>query len=62
MVNADSIAHTLVSDTDAIPEFLNTGPLAPGAERTSLMMTLGTTTFHCTDHPQMTGTLIVQDR
>ena len=60
--NADTVAHTLVPDTGALPEFVTTGPLAPGAERSFIMATPGMTTFHCTDHPQMTGTLIVQDR
>src|SRR5262245_44986523 len=60
--NADSIEHNLGTDTASLPEFVTTGPLAPGGERTFTMTTLGTTTFHCTDHPQMTGTLIVQER
>ena len=60
--NADSIAHNLVADTPALPEFVTTGTLAPGSERTFAMTTLGTTTFHCKEHPQMTGTLIVQER
>ena len=28
----------------------------------TLMNTVGTTKFHCTIHPQMVGTLIVQER
>jgi plastocyanin len=60
--NADSIEHTLIADTASLPEFVTTGPLAPGGERTFTMTTLGTTRFHCTIHPRMTGTLIVQER
>ena len=59
--NIDSIAHNLVADTPALPEFVTTGTLAPGSERTFTMTTLGSTTFHCKEHPQMTGTLIVQE-
>jgi len=59
--NADSTEHNLVAETAALPEFVTTGTLAPGAERTFTMATLGTTTFHCTFHPQMRGTLIVQE-
>jgi plastocyanin len=60
--NADAVAHTLVPDTGALPEFVTIGPLAPGEERSFIMATSGMTTFRCADHPQMTGTLIVQDR
>ena len=60
--NIDSVEHNLVADTASLPEFVTTGPLAPGGERSFLMATLGTTRVHCTIHPQMTGTLIVQER
>ena len=60
--NIDAVEHTLVPDTRALPEFTNTGALQPGGDRSFLMNTLGTTTFHCTTHPQMVGTLIVQAR
>jgi plastocyanin len=61
-VNIDATEHNLVADTASLPEFVTTGALAPGGERTFTMTTLGTTPFHCTIHPQMTGTLIVQER
>jgi plastocyanin len=60
--NLDSIEHTVVADTTSLPEFATTGALAPGAEQTFTMNTLGTTTLHCVDHPQMTGTLIVREK
>jgi plastocyanin len=60
--NADSLAHNLVADTASLPEFATTGILDPGSERTFAMRTRGTTTIHCTIHPQMTGTLIVRGR
>jgi len=60
--NLDSVEHTLVPDTPSLPEFETTGPLAPGDERSFVMMTTGTTRIHCTEHPQMIGTLVVRER
>lgn len=60
--NLDSAAHTLVPDTSSLPEFDTTGALAPGEERSFLMLTTGTTRIHCTEHPQMVGTLVVRER
>jgi plastocyanin len=60
--NADSVEHNIVTDTPAFPEFKTTGPLSPGGERSFIMKTVGTTTIHCVDHPQMTGTLVVRER
>ena len=34
----------------SLPEFVTTGPLAPGGEQSFIMATLGTTTFHCVNH------------
>ena len=39
--NLDSVEHTLVPDTPSLPEFDTTGTLAPGDERSFLMMTQG---------------------
>jgi plastocyanin len=60
--NVDSVEHTIVSDTRSLPEFETTGALSPGGERSFVMNTPGTTPIHCTIHPQMVGTLIVQER
>jgi plastocyanin len=60
--NFDAMEHTIVADMATLPEFAATGPLAPGAERSFIMNTLGRTTIHCTTHPQMTGTMVVQER
>jgi len=60
--NLDAVEHSLVPDTPSLPEFGATGLMAPGDERSFLMNTLGKTTFHCTIHPQMVGTLVVQER
>jgi plastocyanin len=60
--NLDSVEHTLVPDTPSLPDFDTTGALAPGGERSFLMITTGTTTFRCAEHPQMVGTLVVRER
>jgi plastocyanin len=59
--NLDSAAHTVVADEPSLPEFATTGRLAPGQERSFLMMTPGTTRIHCAEHPQMVGTLVVRE-
>jgi plastocyanin len=60
--NVDGVEHNLEGDTPSLPEFVTTGLLAPGGEQSFVMNTLGTMTFHCTIHPQMVGTLIVEQR
>src|SRR4029078_2102198 len=60
--NLDSVAHTLVPDTPSLPEFETTGPLAPGNERSFVMMTTGSTKIHCTEHTQMIRTLVFRER
>jgi plastocyanin len=60
--NIDTVEHNLVPDTASLPEFSATGPLVPGDDRSFVMNSLGSTTFHCTIHPQMVGTIIVQER
>ena len=61
-VNVDTLPHNIVTDTTAFPEFATTGQLTPGGEKSFIMNTVGTTTIHCADHPNMTGTLVVRDR
>jgi plastocyanin len=60
--NADTVEHDVVADSASFPEFMTTGTLAPGSERSFTMNTTGTTRIHCTIHPQMVGTLMVQER
>ena len=60
--NADSVEHDVVVDTASLPEFVTTGTLRPGDERSFTMNTPGTTRIHCTIHPRMTGTLVVQSQ
>jgi plastocyanin len=58
--NADTVAHHVVTDDVSLPEFKTTGVLAPGGEQSFIMNTTGSTKIHCTIHPTMTGTLVVQ--
>jgi plastocyanin len=58
--NLDAVDHDVTTDAASLPEFMTTGPLAPGAERSFIMNTAGTTMIHCTINPQMVGTLVVQ--
>jgi plastocyanin len=61
-VNADTVTHALVADTRGVPDFLETDELQPQGERSFIMTTTGTTTFHCRIHREMIGTLVVRDR
>jgi plastocyanin len=60
--NVDTVEHSVVADTLSLPEFVETGTLAPGAERLFTMNTAGTTRIHCSIHPEMVGTLVVRAR
>jgi plastocyanin len=59
--NIDTVQHNIVTDTASLPEFMTTGPLAPGGEQSFIMNTVGTTRIHCSIHPQMVGTLVVRE-
>jgi plastocyanin len=52
--NADSVPHTVTGDG------VNSGTIAPGKIFTMTFTTPGTYAYHCTIHPQMTGTIIVK--
>ena len=55
--NNDSVAHTTTSTSNA----WDSGEIQPGASYTlTAPSTPGTYTFHCSIHPFMTGTLLVQ--
>jgi plastocyanin len=60
--NLDGVEHNIVADMPSFPEFSTTNTLAPGADQSFLMNTVGTTKIHCAIHPQMVGTLIVRER
>jgi plastocyanin len=53
--NNGSATHTVTSDSGAF----DSGQLAPGATFSQTFDTAGTFTYHCSIHPQMTGTVIV---
>lgn len=55
-VNADSIAHSVVSD-DATS--FNSGNINPGAGFSFTPVTTGTYTYHCGIHPAFKGTVYV---
>lgn len=50
--NADATRHTIVLD-DGTP----VGDIAPGQSTTPMAVTAVTTTYHCTIHPSMVGTI-----
>jgi plastocyanin len=54
--NNDSITHTSTSDSGA----WNSGAMAPGAMFSETFQTAGTFQYHCTIHPNMVGTIVVQ--
>jgi plastocyanin len=55
--NHDSTAHDATQDASRF----GTGTISAGSTSSPLMMaTAGTFTYHCTIHPGMVGTLVVQ--
>ena len=56
VTNDDSVAHTWISNTGAF----NSGDIAPGSSYKFTFSTPGTHLYHCSIHPFMTGTIVVQ--
>jgi plastocyanin len=54
--NKDSTTHTITSDTGAF----NSGNLSQGATFSYTFADRGTFAYHCSIHPTMKGTVIVQ--
>jgi len=54
--NNDAIAHTSTSNTSG----WNSGTIAPGGRFSFTFQTPGTYAYHCTIHPGMVGTVVVQ--
>ena len=55
--NADAITHTATSDTGAF----DTGAIAPGTTSAPIRMpNAASYPYHCSIHPTMTGTVLVQ--
>ena len=60
--NNASTTHNVTFDNTAAAQAagLTAGDIAPGAILTRVVTAKGTFAFHCSIHPQMTGTLTVQ--
>jgi plastocyanin len=54
--NNDSVAHTATSDAGT----WDTGNIAPGGSKSVTFNSAGTFTYHCTVHPMMTASIVVQ--
>nr|WP_320160555.1 cupredoxin family copper-binding protein [uncultured Methanoregula sp.] len=57
--NADGTSHTVVSDAGA-PSAFTSPSIANGASFPFTFTQAGTYPYHCSIHPSMTGTIIVQ--
>lgn len=55
--NKDTVNHTVDSDA---PRIFNSGNLPPGATFQHVFNSPGTYTYHCSVHPEMTGTIVVR--
>jgi plastocyanin len=58
-LNQDGAPHAIASDTSSAIAF-SSDPLATGASYTFTFAKPGTYPYHCSIHPSMTGTIIVQ--
>ena len=56
-VNKDSTTHTVTSDNGA---FTSSSNLNPGSNYTFTFTKAGTYPYHCSIHPEMKGTIVVQ--
>ena len=54
--NNDSVIHTVTSDTGVF----NSGNIAPGSTFSYTFNSAGSYAYHCTIHPNMKGTILVQ--
>lgn len=54
--NSDSASHTVTADDGSF----DTGNISSGASQTITFSKAGTFTYHCSVHPTMKGTIIVQ--
>lgn len=54
--NQDSVAHTATADDNSF----DTGTIAQGQSGSFTFTKAGTYTYHCSIHPNMTATIIVQ--
>lgn len=54
--NSDGVPHTATSDSGA----WDTGSIPPGGSKSVTFNNTGTFPYHCTVHPMMTATIVVQ--
>ena len=54
--NADTLTHTVTSDTGAF----DSSSIAPGAKFSFTFQNKGTFPYHCSPHPSMVGSVVVQ--
>jgi plastocyanin len=54
--NNDNVAHTATADDAS----WDTGNIAPGTSKSLTFTNAGTFAYHCTVHPMMKATLVVQ--
>ncbi len=54
--NNDGVSHTSTSNTGV----WDTGTIQPGSSATFTFNTAGSYAYHCSIHPSMTGTIVVQ--
>ncbi|HKR98921.1 MAG TPA: cupredoxin family copper-binding protein [Candidatus Dormibacteraeota bacterium] len=57
VTNNDSTAHTATSDDGSS---FDTGDIDPGSSKTITLSKAGTVKYHCSIHPFMHGTIVVQ--
>jgi amicyanin len=58
--NRDAVQHTVTPDNPST-EFAASGMLSSDESYSVTFNTVGTYTYHCQPHPQMTGTVIVTE-
>jgi len=58
-MNDDGTTHTIVSDAGT-PDSFGSPPLANGASYPFTFAKAGTYTYHCSIHPSMKGTIVVE--
>lgn len=54
--NNDSMPHTVTADDGSF----NSGPISPGTTFSHTFSTPGTVSYHCSFHPSMHGSIVVQ--
>ena len=60
--NKDSVSHTATSGTPDVPDGIwDTGEIEPESDAKFLFSEPGVFQYHCTIHPEMTGTVTVSE-